>query len=295
MKKINRFNKIFIILVAGMFLFGCKKKDRLTASTFTFGVTPPAAAVLTGGTVTLTAVTNNPADVTWTVSPSTAGSLNTSAGPSVVFTGASEVGNAVVFATLGDTVARVDIGVVSYIPSPNSSTVFDVYTDNGLPPPPFDSDIDTNMSTNLRELSDSDAPEGFKYLHALNASTLNFWDVTLDDGGNTLHKDLTGFTSLKFFIRLDEPLTVASGEHLKVQVRDNNNRLAESLSNSGDWQGFDPLLVGGWQQVTINRTDFNNVTLATNYTIIEVPFIITPGNLSVLNTLTFDIDAVRWQ
>jgi hypothetical protein len=88
--KRNRFSLGVILVLCIM--AGCKKKDRLSSSTFTLSIVPPAATLVKGQPLTLTArgrssgtsVAVNPDWVILSGAPSNA--LNTSVGTSVILT-----------------------------------------------------------------------------------------------------------------------------------------------------------------------------------------------------------------
>lgn len=287
----KRFNIVYLLVLIGLFA-SCEKRERLTYSTFPFRISPSAKALLPTETVTLTAQGGN-VNTEWSVSASSVGTIAPTVGATVVFT-AVALGDARITATVNGAEARAQVAVVNYIPDPNDNSVFNVYNDAGLPPAPtFNSDIDLNGLT-LTEMMEY-PPEGSKFLQALSTGTGGFWGVTLDDGGSTITVDLTAFTALRFWIRLNEDV---SGNALRVEFKDNSvpPRTRTSLSGSVNWTGlgFDPTLTGEWQEVRILRAAFGG-DVTTVQSSIEVPFNIVQNNLNGGQNLTFDIDAVRWE
>lgn len=300
MNILNRLNRMFL---AGflLVLVGCEKREKLTVSTFAFRVTPSAAAVEPNGTVNLAVGGPNAENTVWSVSPTTAGAIAPEIGASVVFTAGANVGQANILATLGDAIARTQIGVVDYVGNPYSENPFNVYSDQGLPPPPLASDIDLGPSNDLPdfvEITNEFGPEGLKFFRATMDSNLQFWDVTLDDNASGKIKDLGNFdntltptANIKFFIRLHRAL---SGDTLRIEFKDDTPNTAFRPSNAA-WSGFNNALVGDWQEVTILMGSFGGVN-AVNFSRIEVPFSISvPGYNAGNGPLTFDIDGIRWE
>src|SRR5437016_5598522 len=79
------------LMMTAMGVSACRKRDRLSASTYTLEVIPPAAAVVLNSTQAFTArgVSGGgtiEASPVWTISPAGIGTLNTSLGPTVIFT-----------------------------------------------------------------------------------------------------------------------------------------------------------------------------------------------------------------
>ena len=161
-----------------MVFSACKKKDRLSASTFNFSITPPAASVARTGTLTLTARGAGDVNPTWSVSASSVGTVSPEIGAVVVFTPVA-LGVVTVSATYEGLQANSQIGIVTYIPNSNT---FDVYTDLGLPSGAgINSDIFDDDGI-LTELQVGYTPEGVKYQHASNTGAGQFWGVTLGAG-----------------------------------------------------------------------------------------------------------------
>ncbi len=291
----NRLNKIWpCAFVAGMIattlmLPGCKKKERLTASTFSFSITPPASTVLKTESITLMAkgssasgsVDVNP---TWSVSPTTLGSLNTTIGRSVVFQ-PTGLGDVVVTGVYDGIAATSQIAIVTYKPTANT---FDIYNDNGLPAgSDVDSDIFTSGGLSLTELSSGYTPEGSKYEHTTNAITNNFWGVTVDKLNTGKRKDLSGFSSgaLKFSLRLARSLSVT--ESIRIDIVDSAQTVSYTLSSGSD--NYNRLSTD-WQEISLSLPA-RFATLDSAH--VKVPFVIVPTALGA--PLTFDVDAVRWE
>ncbi len=296
MKILNRLNRLFLAFFL-LALGACEKREKLTVSTFAFRVTPSAAAVEPNGTVSLAVAGPGAENTVWSVSPTTAGVIAPEIGASVTFTAGANIGQANILATLGDAIARTQIGVVDYVGNPYQATKFDVYTDQGLPPPPLVSDIDVGGLT-IEEISTEFSPEGLKFLRSSATAVGNFWDVTVDDNASGKFKDLSNFdngvtptASIKFFIRLHRALM---GDQLVVEFKDTTPNTAFRNSNA-NWTGFNNALVNDWQEVTVLIGNFGGVN-AVNFAQIEVPFSL---RLAILNgangPLTFDIDGVRWE
>lgn len=266
--------------------FGCKKKDRLTTPNYLFTITPPAAQVVRANTKTLTAQKISPAGTTsvsptWTVSDSAVGVLNTYIGPSVQFT-ANALGDVVVSATLDGEVATTQIAVVAFAPS---SSVFEVYVDQGLPSgSDVVSDIDTNLAS-LQEISTGYTPEGILYQRGVATAPGGFWGVTLDDNNAGLTRDLSSFTggTLKLAIRLSRALT--GGESVRVNIEDAGTT---AIFTIGPAQGFQSSSVA-WQEISIPLSNYFSTVDETR---IKVPFAVA---VLVSSNLTFDVDAVRWE
>lgn len=310
MKELNRFNMIqsgrlyswiHLILIGGVIVsggvLGCKKKDRLTNSTFNLGITPPAALVLTTGSLTLTAHgSSNGQSIgvspTWSVSPSTVGSLNVSIGSVVIFTPVA-LGVATVVANYDGLMATSQIDVVTYIPE-NNTTAFNVYTDDGLPSEAgITSDIFTSGGLSIAELSTGYTPEGVNYQRTTNAPDDGYWGVTLDDNSLGQNKNLSSYNSgsLKFSLRLVDR-TLAGSENIRINIEDLTGPFSVNLiSGGGGVFGFNRLNMGGWQEISIPVSQFTAGGL--NTTQVKVPFAIIGETLS--SPLTFDVDAVRWE
>jgi hypothetical protein len=266
-------------VMAFLFVSGCKKKDRLTASTFRFSVTPPAASVLKNGSVPLIARGSSPSgnvDVnpTWTLSPTSIGTLTPNIGNAVVFTG-SALGDATITATYDGMAATSHIAVVAFISTP---TVFEVYTDRGLP---SGADLFFGGLT-VTQSQSGYTPEGIKYFHTDNTSS-GFWEITLDPGNTGISKDLSSYSALKFDLRLGRAL--AFGESLAVQVQDTSSTKSHTLaSGDGDYNALNT----GWQEISIPLSAFSGLDSMH----IKIPFIIVVQ--TVLTPLSFDVDAIRW-
>lgn len=295
MKSLKRLNFILLSLIVAVSI-GCEKRKRLTNSTFPFRISPSAAAVQPNGNLTLVAQGPNASETVWTVSPATAGVITPSIGASVTFTAGANIGQANVTATLGDSIARMNIGVVDYAGNPYASDKFDVYTDQGLPPPPLSSDIDVGGLT-LAEVSTEFTPEGRKYLRSTAGAVNDFWDVTLDDNASGQSKDLSAFNptgtptaTLKFFIRINRAMM---GDRFTVEFKDTANVTKFRASNA-NWTGFVDTDTD-WQDVTILLGNFGGPG-GFDWAHVKIPFSIKISLYNGANgPLTFDIDGVRWE
>ena len=272
-----------LALTAGV---GCKKKDRLTASTFQFSITPPAATVVKGHSLILTARSSNGVDLNpnWSLSSATLGTLNTSLGPQVILQ-TQGLGDLTVTAADRDLITTAQIAIVTHNPTSTPSTLFDVYNDNGLPD--GNSDIFKSIVPPFAIATSNAgyAAEGLTYLRATSASTGDFWLVTLDKNSTGIERNLSSFSagSLKFALRLGR---VMSGtESIRIDIQDNATTRSFFLISGSN--GFSRFSVD-WQEISIPISGFGGVNLAR----IKVPFAIVTALLS--STLTFDVDAVRW-
>lgn len=279
--------------LAALAMAGCKHKDRLTSNYFNFTITPPAATVLNGAAVTLTANTGGSADIqpTWEVTPTTAGSFNPAVGRQVIFTPAV-LGDAVIVATLDGVQARSQLAVVAYISTTTIPNLFDVYTDQGLPThfgsAQFGPDIFVGGLT-LSELSTGYTTEGIKYLHAV-GFTNDFWGVALDTHRAGAKANLASFSfgTLKFSIRLARNMGIS--EDLRIAIDDTIGLPGQDggvlLSTIGSFSK----LSTDWQEVSIPIASFSPTQ---DLSQIKVPFAIALQNMG--SSLTFDVDAVRWE
>lgn len=266
------------LLVSFFLVVGCHKKDRLTASTFRFSITPPAATVLQTATLTLVAKGTSPGgpvDVnpTWSISPSTPTNMLTpTIGPSVTFQ-PSGLGDYVITAVYDGMVATSQIAVVSYIPSP---ATYSVYSDNGLPQNSSlftggGISIDATMSTGY-------TPEGIHYARSSNTTSSQFWGISLSPVA-----DLSAYSFLKFDLRLGR--TMGSSEILNIRIQDHSTTFSHPLVDGSD--GFSRLNTQ-WQEISIPIASFGGVDKHQ----IVAPFILLVQ--TVTSPLTFDIDAIRW-
>lgn len=264
---------------------GCKKKERLTASTFRFAITPPASTLLKTNALTLAASGSSaggPVEVspTWTVSPASVGTVTPDVGTTVVFQPAA-LGDAVVSAVYDGMTATAQIAVVSYIPS---ATAFNVYSDAGLPSGAgINALLFTGGGLTLNELSSGYTPEGVRYQHATNSGTNSFWGISLDAGSVGNNKDLSAYTLLKFDLRLGR--TLSAGEALIVRVEDTAGTFSHTLaSGDGDYNRTNL----DWQEISIPVSSgfpgLNSAHVTTPFIIVQ-PF---------ATLLTFDVDAIRW-
>jgi hypothetical protein len=281
--KRNFFSASILALCLGVLIIvlpatGCKKRDRLSASTFRFSVTPPAASVLLTNTLTLTANGSSAGghvDVSpnWTVSPSSMGAVVPNVGTTVVFQPAA-LGDVVVTATYDGMLATSQIAVVSYIPTP---ATYSVYSDLGLP-------ANTNLFTGGgitvdAAMSSGYTPEGIRYARSSNTTNSQFWGISLNSGS----VDLSSYSFLKFDLRLGRELD--SGETLIIRVQDASLTYSHPLVSSSDgFNRMDTL----WQEISIPVSDFAGIDSHH----ISVPFIVLVQ--SVTSPLTFDLDAIRW-
>ncbi len=267
-------------LMIFLLMSGCHKKDRLTASTFRFAITPPAAAVLVTDSLNLVASGSSPGgavDVnpTWTISPSTpSNTLSPTIGTLVTFQPPG-LGDFIVTATYDGMIATSQIAVVSYIPSP---ATFSVYSDNGLPP---NSTLFTGGGIAIDAgVSSGYTPEGVRYARSSNTSTGQFWGVVLNSGS----VDLSAYSSLKFDLRLGR--TLDAGETLIIRVQDLSSTFSHPLVSGND--GYNRLDVE-WQEISIPvSSGFSG--LDSHH--VKAPFIVVIQ--PVFSPLTFDVDAIRW-
>lgn len=289
-KRLNKNWAFTLVLGAIAFLifFGCKKKDRLSSSTFKFSVSPPASTILKTESITLTAQgvsSTGPVEVnpTWEVSSDLLGNLSSPIGPTVVFQ-PSALGDVVVTATFDGISAASRLAIVTYKPTSNT---FDVYNDAGLP-----SEAGTNSDifdpgSLLTELSSGYTTEGIKYMRATGATSGGFWGVTLDKASVGLSKNLSSFASgsLKFSLRLTRALSV--GEVIRIDVSDTSSTKQFTLVSQQD--GYVRTSTE-WQEISLPLSSrFSGLDLAH----VKVPFAIVTSTL--FQPLTFDCDAVRWE
>lgn len=269
----------------------CKKKDRLSASTYGFEVIPRAATVVKGQTQVFTARGVSPngsafdANPVWSVSPASVGDLNTSLGPTVTFT-ANALGDVTISAIFDGTMTQSKVAVVTY--KPNSNT-YDVYNDNGLPTGIGQSDIFTSVGLDLDEISSGYTPERIKYQRATSAPDDAFWGVTLDKRmAPTYFEDLSSFSggALHFTIRLNRVVNDTPVEVINIDVRDTGAAASVALTPA---VGFARTSLD-WQEISIPLSNFFS---GINETQVRVPFAIVLFTLT--SPLTFDVDAVRWE
>lgn len=304
----QRFSRLFCYGVAAILFvlfIGCKKKERLSASTFAFAITPPAATVLYTSSITLTAhgvsaagaVETSP---TWTISPATAGVLNTDIGNQVIFDPGDSLdnflGDVIVTAVHNGIMAQSRLAVINYIPDTTDPDLYELYTDNGLP---MESGLSVDIFINpsggagmveIEELSTGYTPEGITYQRMSNAETGQSWGITYGGGQS---KDLSGFSggALVFSVQLSRALV--GGEVITIQIEAPLATKASVASSSGDWDGFSAAS-SSWQEVTIPIADFS--TGGFDLTQVKSPFIILMTNISgVQSALSIDVDAVRWE
>lgn len=262
----------------------CKKRERLSASTASLTITPPASTVARSETLTLTARGSGDVNPTWVVSASTLGSVSPAIGPVVVFT-PSAFGDVIVSAIYNGIQANSQIAIVAY--KPNSNT-FDVYNDNGLPSGSgLDSDI-FDPSSLLAELSSGYTPEGIKYQRASNTSTGQFWGVTIDDNNDGNRKNLSDFSSgsIKFSLRLGRAMAAVGVDTLSVEITDSVGPSSYSLTSGAN--GFNRLNTD-WQDISIPISNFAGLNTA----LIKNPFALV--TTIAASPLTYDVDAVRWE
>lgn len=291
--KRNLFLGLLGLCFGSSLLISCHKRDRLTNSTFTLGITPPAANVLRTGTLTLNAFGrsssgNVAVSPTWEVSPTTVGTLNNSIGTTVVFTPVA-LGTAVVTATFDGLQTTAEINVVTYIPS---STVFNVYNDDGLPSisGASESDIFVDPGVSLSEVTSGYTPEGVRYQHTTNMDGGEFWGVTLDKNSVGASRDLSATSgTLKFSIRLVNRTmtTIAGGDHLRIELK-SAGAAAVPIDLADGTYNFNRLSTD-WQEISIPITDFAGL----NTSQIQNPFAIVA--ITMTSPLDFDIDAIRWE
>jgi len=290
------FNRIFRAWIPAfawmtiVLLSSCNKKDRLTASNFSFIVSPSALTVVKGDSATFQAKATSGSgsletDPTWTLSGTTSNDLNTQIGSTVILT-PSTLGDVVLTATFDGVLATAQVAVVTYIPS---SSDFSVYNDDGLPTGNVDSDIFVFPASglDLQELSSGYTPDGIKYQRASNFTSGQAWGVTLDSLGAGKSKDLSSFSSgnLKFSIRLVNR-SVGVSETININIEDIAGPADKEAL--GSTFGFNRLSLR-WQEISIPLSLYGSI----NLTLVKVPFAV--EILSVSSALSFDIDAVRWE
>ncbi len=281
------------MILLGLVFPGCNKKDRLTASTFTFGITPPAASVLRSSTLTLSAFGSSAGgsvsvSPSWSVSPSGVGTLNNSIGTTVVFTPVA-LGTAVVTATYEGLQATAQLDVVTYIPG---SSVFNVYNDDGLPTTSGASvsDIFVGTGVSLAEVTGGYTTEGVEYQRTTGFDTGEFWGITLDDNNVGADRNLSAYNgNFKFSLRLVNRTlsSIAGGDHLRIELKSTGAAAVAVSLTSGSF-GFNRLS-SDWQEISIPLSNFTGLNLAQ----IQNPFAIVA--IALNSSLTFDIDAVRWE
>lgn len=291
----KRLNKNGLLILIGPFFLllissGCKKKERLAASTFSFSITPSASTVVKTDSLTLTARGSSSSgavgvDPTWTVSASSLASLSPSIGQTVVLQ-PSALGDVVVTATYEGQTATSQIAIVTYIPSSNT---FDVYNDNGLPTgSTILSDIFVDGGLSLAELSTGYTPEGIKFQRTTDAVGGD-WGVTLakapmTGGSKDLSAFLTPSRTLKFSLRLGRIMTGA--ETFRIDLADTGATQTYTLVRGTDFS----FLSTEWQEISL---PLSSKYPALNLTVIKVPFAIVPSGIGL--PLTFDVDAIRWE
>jgi len=307
----KRLNRVISFSTWGFFmvltlLVGCKKKERLTASTFNFTISPPAATLLQSESVTLKGHGGSaagPVDVNPTWSLSGPGTLNTDIGPTVIMQ-PTGLGDVIVSATADGITATSRFAIVTVKPSSATvtSNTFNIYDDFGLP---TGNDVSSDIfkacasQVEIEESSIGYAPEGIKYQHTAGATVGDFWGVTLDKptvsglpcgvvaptAGKT--KDLSAFSSgaLHFALRLSRSLGIS--ESLNIALTDSSKTVTFTLVSGVD--GFNRLDLG-WQEISLSlSTRFPGI----DYAHVKVPFSIAVQSVSQL--LDFDVDAVRWE
>ncbi|MCB4756050.1 MAG: hypothetical protein LHV69_03305 [Elusimicrobia bacterium] len=275
------------ICVVFLLFFGCHKKDRLSENTYTLAIDPPAVAVVKEGSQTFTAravsaAGNFNVSPTWSVSPPAMDFLSSHIGNPVIFQ-PTELGDAVITATFEGTQANAQVAVVTY--QPNSNT-FDVYTD--LLPTGADIDSDIFLfsgNITVTEMTSGYTPQGVKYQRAVPSISGAFWGVTLDKVALGKSKNLQEFSSgsLEFSIRLSRQLTTDG-----VNIFINNIAGSTGTVVLASSHNFLNTVSDDWQEVSIPISEF-----AIDTSFIKVPFGIKIDPL--VSSLTFDVDAVRWQ
>jgi hypothetical protein len=238
-----------------------------------------------GGTVALTATGVSEQgivaiDPTWTITPTSAGSLAPAVGTSVQFT-AAQLGDAVISATYDGVVANSQVAIVSYIPT-SSSNFFNIYNDQGLP---------TNatlpksrVALSIQELTTGYTPEGTKYQHTTDAVNGDFWGVQLAAPMDATSPTDFSNGSLKFEIRISRALDTGEGFFVKLQSGGGSKT---TVLNSA--VGFIRSDANEWQTVTMPLSGY--FTGGVTATGVDVPFLI---STTMNNPISFDIDAVRW-
>lgn len=288
LRSLTFFGAVLVLFVGA----GCEKKDRLSTSTFSFTIDPPAATVVKGETQVLTAkgvAPDGPVETSpeWEAS-STAGDLNTTIGPSVTLTGAS-LGDVTVTATWNGMQATSNIAIVTYEPG---SGTFDVFSDAGLPTGTgITSSIFVAAGLTSAESTSGYTPEGTEYRTTTSANAGDWWQVTLDKNSDGSSKDLSSFTggNLKFSLRLGRSLGAA--EKMEVEVIDAGAPNITVTVDSDSFVGFDRTDGTNWQEISVPLALFFP---GLDETKIKVPFTIKLG-AGVASAVSFDVDAVRWE
>jgi len=289
-----------LVLIGAALAAGCKRKDRLTSNDFDFSITPPAAAVVKGQPVTLTANTGGSADIqpTWEVTPTTAGTFSPAIGRQVTFT-PTLLGDATVLATYDGVQARSQLAVVTYLPVDSSPNRFDVYTDGfftfepALTGPGFLVFVgpDTTAGVERDEITEENSgytPQGLKYfrLTARNSIGNNFafWGVSMS---GTKNLSSFSFGSLKLALRTNPQI----GAIINTRVEINDGVITRGV-NLDSTYGFSRLSTD-WQEISIPISDFTNQGI--NLSNIQNPFAIALQSIPSATTLVVDVDAVRWE
>ena len=292
-KRLNKKPLLLGLIGFPLFLGGisaCKKKDRLTNSTYSFSITPPASSVVKTESLTLTATGVSPSgtvevDPSWTLSNNSLATLTPSIGRSVVFQ-PTALGDVVVTATFDGQTATSQIAIVTYKPSSNT---FDVYNDNGLPSETgILSDIFVDGGLDIQEISSGYTPEGIRYQRTANALAGD-WGITLDKAPSAARsKDLSTFSAgqLKFSLRLGRQML--GGETFRIDIGDTGATRSFTMVRGTDFSG----LSTDWQEISIPLATSGTYSLL-DFAHIKVPFAVVPTALG--SALTFDIDAIRWE
>lgn len=281
------FPKLPLFLFWGALFFpllllpACKKRDRLTVSTYNLVVTPPAAEIVKGQTLSFAAQgvsADDPRDVspTWAVSDASIASINTQVGSAITLTGVT-LGDVVLTATHDGVTTSVPVAIVTYKPNANT---FDVYTDVL----PSGNDVSSDIfGTPAEQLDVGYTPQGNKYIRAASAPNNSFWGITLDKEGTGKRKDLSSFSngSLKFALRLGRIL--AANERFRVDI---TNSAGMTTSVLLDTQHGLMRTTVNWQEISIPLSEFSLSSF-----LIRVPFAVSPQTQS---SITYDVDGVHW-
>ncbi len=171
---------------------------------------------------------------------------------------------------------------------PNDGSLFGIYDDQGGVLGDANALLFTGGGLTVQERT-GDAPEGTKFMRAMNAVSGGFWGVSLDRNNSGNSHDLSSFSNggLHFFIRVNRE--IKAGEKLNINLTDAaNHTQTVTLSNT---VGFAFKKPDAWQEISIQLSDYTNIDKKR----IRVPFAIAIEGVGNSDELTIDIDAVRWE
>ncbi len=281
-KRLNENGRVGLIVgfaVITTLLPACKKKEKLTNSTYNFSISPAASAVAKGETLTLRARGAGELNPTWSVSASTLGTVSPEVGPVVVFTPnatTSVLGDLVITAIFDGQMATSQIAVVTY--KPNSNT-FDVYTDQL--PSGVSATINLTGGITLTEPISGYTPQGTKFLR------MNGMDVGQNLQVIMSAQNLSDFAAggtLKFAMRLGQAIPGVA-ETFQIDLIGGGTQSYDLIRNTD----FSPSNLD-WQEISISLpANFGGL----DYSQVTSPFTIIGQGLS--GPIQLDIDAVRWE